>query len=70
MHAGNCGKCNIEMRVHRETSSSWVFVCPRCGLLSCVMKRLIGGTHGAGSKDDGSNGNPGRGPRYPRGIVR
>lgn len=70
MHAGNCGHCGVEMRVHRETASAWVFRCPRCGLLNCVTKRLIGGTRGAGGKDDGSTGIPGRGPRYPRGVVR
>lgn len=64
---GNCGACQVEMIVLRETESSWVFKCKRCGRLSCVAKRLIGGTRGSGNKDDGTAGNPGRGFR---GVVR
>lgn len=64
---GKCGACNVEMIVLRETESSWVFKCKRCGRLSCVAKRLIGGTRGSGAKDDGSTGIPHRGAR---GVVR
>ncbi len=64
---GNCGKCNVEMKVLRETQSTWVFRCPKCNLLSCVTKSRIGGTRGSGAPDDGSTGIPHRGYR---GIVR
>jgi len=55
------------LKLLKETASAWVFECPRCaqeGRISirAVTKDQIGGTFGAGRRDDGMGPDGGKGP--------
>jgi len=40
----------------RELPTVWAFSCPRCGALQVWDKHKVGGTLGAGARDDGTRG--------------
>jgi hypothetical protein len=50
------------MRCISETFSAWTFACETCGARRAVTKDQIGGTVGAGRRDDGTGPSTGKGP--------
>jgi len=46
-----CEFCSTELRVSREFHDVWSFVCPSCKSTEVHGKRLVGGTLGAGEKE-------------------
>ncbi len=61
------------MRVVNETASAYSFHCDTCSWRRVWTKNLVGGTMGAGRRDDGTGPSTGKGPDRLRplgGILR
>jgi len=50
-----CASCGGPVTI-RETASAWIGSCAKCQRIHCKTKDKVGGTRGAGAKDDGRSG--------------
>lgn len=51
-HCPDCPRNGLPVKQIDETFHSWIFECPTCKNLRCVSKAKVGGTIGAGRRDD------------------
>lgn len=49
--AKRCSACGDELKVVKEFEGVWVMRCPRCASLAVLGKAQVGGTIGAGEKE-------------------